>query len=110
MIERGVRRVVPRLPVTLAVEQEGMARAFGVVANISEKGACLLTDGSFPVGTSLICALSFPREPQPFRASGRVVWAKPEPSRLVRCGVQFEPGPGLEPSRLSRLILGVSDF
>jgi len=74
MQERVAVRVTPRNPVTVAIEAEDQPLAYGVVANISASGACLWTSGAFAVGEGLVVRLSFPDEPQPLQAAGRVVW------------------------------------
>jgi Tfp pilus assembly protein PilZ len=74
MQQRDAVRVTPRSAVTVAIENQGYPMAYGVVANISERGACLWTNGKFAIGESLVLRLSFPHEPQPLQAAGRVVW------------------------------------
>jgi hypothetical protein len=68
---RGAVRVIPRSAVTVAIENQGFPMAYGVVANISENGACLWTNGAFAVGENLVIA-ELPHEPQPLQAAGRV--------------------------------------
>lgn len=105
MRERGAVRVVPKSAVTVAIEH-GLAQAYGVVANISEKGACVWTDGSFEPGASLLVRLSFPHEPQPIELPGRVVWSGPSPENRValRYGLQWGASPDVATSRLKALI------
>lgn len=74
MHERA-RRVVPQQAITVAIDSPRQARSYGLVANISDGGACLLTDASIPLGESLTLELSFFREPQVVPAAGRVVWS-----------------------------------
>jgi Tfp pilus assembly protein PilZ len=50
------------------------AIAQGFVANISETGACVRTEVGFAPGSELLLRLDFSRHPQPFSATGRVVW------------------------------------
>ena len=84
MKERRSVRVIPKTSITVAIEDEGQrTAAFGVVANISEGGACVLTDGRFEVGRNVGLQLSFAREPQPLDAQGVVVWGGP-----VRAGTE----------------------
>ena len=101
MRERRSTRVSPRTAVTAAIEEVDHALAFGVVTNISEGGACICTDGIFPVGDSLLVQLSFRGEPQPVPVEGCVVWCGCEGDRSYRYGVQFLQPAG---SRLKRLI------
>ena len=109
MRERSSTRIVPKNPVTLAVEERGQPIAYGVVANISERGACVLTDGSFEVGDTLTFSLSFPREQSPLQTPVRVVWQKKQDARLVRCGLRFEALPTHGAARLATLIRRVAE-
>lgn len=105
MRARGAVRVIPKSAVTVAIEH-GLAHAYGVVANISEKGACVWTDGSFEPGESLVVRLSFPHEPQPIELPGRVVWSGPSPENkdALRYGLQWGAGADVAASRLKSLI------
>jgi Tfp pilus assembly protein PilZ len=106
MAERGAVRVTPRAAITVVIEDEGFSKAYGVVANISEAGACVWTNGRFSVGDSLVVRLSFVREPQPFQTSGQVVWGDPIPEReaATRYGLKWGPAPLPEHERLRSLI------
>ena len=88
--ERRAVRVVPKRAITVAIDDHGIPRAYGVVANISESGACVLTNGAFQVGEHLLVQLSFAREPAPVETSGRVVWTETTRDRGVsRYGLQW---------------------
>jgi Tfp pilus assembly protein PilZ len=107
MRERAATRVIPKSAVTVAIETQGLPVAFGVVANISEAGACVWTNGAFQVGDSLVLRLSFPQEPLPLQAAGRVVWE--EIGRLhrggaLRYGLQWSHASGPQHHRLKLLI------
>ena len=107
MRERNAVRVVPRSAVTVAIANQGLSLAYGVVADISEAGACVWTNGLFKPGEALHLKLSFANEPQPFQASGRLVWIEPRRAGkgVLRCGVQWAPaGPSPKPGRLRTLI------
>jgi Tfp pilus assembly protein PilZ len=93
MRERSAVRLIPRNAITVAIENEGYPLAYGVVANISEAGACLWTNGAFHVGESLVLRLSFPHEPQPVQAVGRVVWedAGRDEQGALRYGLFWTP-------------------
>lgn len=108
MRERGAVRVIPRSAITAVIESQGLPFAYGVVANISEGGACVWTNGRFEVGDSLVVRLSFAREPQPFHAEGVIVWgdALPEREADVRYGLRWAPGPSPTQERLRSLISG----
>jgi hypothetical protein len=75
--QRGAVRIVPRSPITVAIQAGEAPYAYGVVANISEAGACIWTDASLEPGTSLSLRLSFPRGSKPFGTDGLVVWGEP---------------------------------
>jgi hypothetical protein len=88
---RRAARVVPPEPVTVTMEN-GNGVAYGIVANISETGACVRTDVAFTPGEELLVRLNFAREAQPVSATGRVVWASGPPREGnggLRHGVQW---------------------
>ena len=74
MRQRDVR-VIPQKAITIAIENPGWGRSYGVVANISTGGACVLTDARFLPGESLQLQLSFFRELEMVPAAVRVVWS-----------------------------------
>ncbi|HXB55813.1 MAG TPA: PilZ domain-containing protein [Vicinamibacteria bacterium] len=89
MRERGALRVVPAKPVTVALEHPKRPLAYGVVANISECGSCVLTAAKFDVGEEVVLTLSFAREAQPIETPGRIVWTNDGPSGTVQYGLKF---------------------
>jgi Tfp pilus assembly protein PilZ len=107
MRDRGAVRVVPKNAVTVVIENQGYPLAYGVVANISDQGACVWTNGRFEVGEKVDLRLSFAREPQPFEATGHVVWgeAAGEGQDAVRYGLQWDDA---ETTRLKSLIDGAT--
>jgi len=91
MRERGNARFVPTRSVTVAFEARDKPRAYGVVANLSDGGACLWTDASLEAGQRVSLAVSFARESHPVPAEARVVWTSPEKgSGGRRYGVQWD--------------------
>jgi Tfp pilus assembly protein PilZ len=107
MVDRAAVRVVPRNAVTVAIETQGLPLAHGVVANISDGGACVWTNGAFQVGENLVLRLSFPREPLPLQAAGRVVWeetGRESRSGALRYGLQWSHSSGPQHQRLRLLI------
>jgi Tfp pilus assembly protein PilZ len=110
MQARRAVRVTPRSAVTVAIENQGFPVAYGVVANISENGACLWTNGAFAVGENLVVRLSFPREPQPLQAAGRVVWedSQRDEKGAMRLGLQWSHTTGPAHLHLKELILSSS--
>jgi Tfp pilus assembly protein PilZ len=90
MRERSAHRVVPAKPVTVAVESPKRPRAYGVVANISEVGGCVLTAANFDVGEEIVLAVSFPQESQPLETLGHIIWTREGPPGTVQCGLKFD--------------------
>ena len=89
---RSSRRLTPRKPVTVAVEH-GEASLYGVVTNISETGACVVTDSTVGQGRIVLLRMSFYRHADLFETQARVVWSGEERGsssmRAVLQGVQF---------------------
>jgi Tfp pilus assembly protein PilZ len=109
MRERSAVRVTPRSPITVVIEYEGVPVAYGTVANISDGGVCVWTNGRYDVGESLGLRLSFAREPQPFEASGVVVWGDESGAGSdVRYGLQWGPVDGPVKDHLRSLIATTS--
>jgi Tfp pilus assembly protein PilZ len=114
MRERSTVRVVPKNAITVVIENQGLPLAYGVVANISDAGACLWTNGQFSIGEAVALRLSFAREEQPFEASGHVVWGEPEAGGkaagkdTLRYGLVWDEPSTAERMRLKGLIEGAS--
>ena len=106
MSERASIRVNPRVPVRVEMGRPGQPTALGVVSNISDHGACVITDGEFPIGESLVLHLVFSPEEQPFQAAGRIVWIRPggDTSGAQRYGLQWAHRMGPQHERLRELI------
>ena len=106
MFERSSVRVNPRTPVRVEIGRPGHATALGVVANISDQGACVVTDGAFPIGESVVLQLVFAPDVQPFQAAGRVVWMRNggDMPGSQRYGLQWAHRTGPQHSRLRELI------
>ena len=104
MRERVVR-IVPRNPITVALQEASTPFAYGVVANISEGGACIWTDASLEPGRDISLRLSFPRGSQPLDAEGVVVWVKPRgDERSRRYGLQWRDRSAARLERLKTVI------
>jgi Tfp pilus assembly protein PilZ len=104
MRERASARFVPRRSITVAFEGRENPIAYGVVANVSEGGACVWTDARLDVGQELALSLSFAREPRAVPAECRVVWTAPlTGSTGRRCGLEWETHGG-EGELLRRMI------
>jgi Tfp pilus assembly protein PilZ len=91
MRERANTRFVPSRSVTVAFEAQDKPRAYGVVANLSDGGACVWTDARLDAGQQVRLAVSFARASRPVPADARVVWTGPETgSGTRRYGVQWD--------------------
>jgi hypothetical protein len=107
MRERSAVRIVPRNPITVALQEAGTPFAFGVVANISEGGACIWTNVRLESGRSVALRLSFPRGSQPLDAEGVVVWGRSEAeggAEGVRYGLQWSARTAGRNECLARMI------
>ena len=105
MRERASARFVPRRSVTVAFEGGENPTAYGVVANLSESGACVWTDARLETGEHVRLSLSFAREPLPVPAEGQVVWSGPVAnSKGRRCGLRWDDTLGTEGQRLRQMI------
>jgi Tfp pilus assembly protein PilZ len=49
---------------------------YGVLTNVSEAGACIVTDGALELGSDLRVKLSFYDQPRLFETAARVVWSR----------------------------------
>jgi hypothetical protein len=105
MRQREAVRIVPTMPITVAFQDGGVPFAYGVVANISEGGACVWTDALLDPGASLSLRLSFPRGSQPMDAEGVVVWGEPrEAARGRRYGLRWADRASPRLERLRALV------
>jgi hypothetical protein len=101
-------RVVPQRAITVAIEGPPSGRSYGVIANISAGGACVLTDASLPLGQTLELELSFFREPAIVPAAGRIVWiAGQYHVGALRYGLEWDAGS--RDARLTSLIAQASE-
>jgi len=76
MPPRQRARIVPPDPITVAIEDDhGLPLAYGVIANVSEAGACVWTDGRLDPGARLALRVSFPRPAEVHDVAAVVVWA-----------------------------------
>jgi hypothetical protein len=107
MRERNAVRIVPRNPITVALQEASTPFAYGVVANISESGACIWTNARLETGRNVALRLSFPRGSQPIDAEGLVVWGRPNAeggAEGVRYGLQWSPETAGRRELLARMI------
>ena len=71
---RGAIRVAPRHSATAAVYAGENQLAYGVLTNVSEAGACIVTDSRLMPGEEVSLKLSFYQQPGLIETSARVVW------------------------------------
>ena len=101
-------RVVPQRAITVAIEGPPWGRSYGVIANISAGGACVLTDASLALGQTLELELSFFRESAFVPAAGRIVWISGHyQAGALRYGLEWDAGS--RDARLTRLIAQASE-
>ena len=99
--KRRAVRVVPRRAITVAIDENGVPRAYGVVANISDGGACICTDRVFPIGETLTVQLSFAGQEKLVPLECYVIWCGSDAENTYRYGLQWVHPAG---SQLRRLI------
>jgi len=107
MRQRSAVRIIPRSPITVALQEAGTPVAYGVVANISEGGACIWTNAHLEPGKSVHLRLSFPRGSQPVDAEGVVVWGRPQKEATaegLRYGLQWSDQASGRKERLARML------
>ncbi len=90
--------MVPPTPITVAIDDEetGLCLCYGVIANVSETGACVWTNGLLATGSRLVLRVSFAHPPEVHEITGLVVWenrtcTEPAPMApgLRRFGVEW---------------------
>ena len=100
----GRFKLVKVMTVALKSDEDKPAD-FGIVADISLGGACVITDVGLSVDAEVGLALSRPHY-STVSTTGKVRWIQPDSSgRVVRYGMRFEPGP-LTDDLLQSLIAG----
>ena len=91
-VERRSKRFLPRNSVTVALVDKDYPIAYGVVKDISEAGACIITDSPVAKDRAVTLRMSFYRS-EMLAAGGRVVWAGSTESsgnfKGTRHGVEF---------------------
>lgn len=91
-IERRSKRILPKDSVTVALVDKDCPIAYGVVKDISEAGACIITDSPLAKDRDVTLKMSFYRA-EMLAAGGRVVWAGSTESsgsfKGTRHGVEF---------------------
>lgn len=112
---RAHRRLVPQKVATVSLHGGAVEPVYGVVANISEDGVCVVTDRVFESGFNVTLALSFYHQPKVLELESRVVWNRgtaestPTVEKAVLHGIEFVDLPDAMRSNLKR-ILDSADF
>ena len=113
---RTVRRLLPRQSATVAVYRGDQQVGYGILANVSEAGACIVTDSLMAPGTDLRLKLSFYREARLFETIARVVWSREAAASdkgydgLRLHGLRFTVTSTVERSRLVALLQKEDSF
>ncbi len=107
-------RIVPQSPITVAIDDvKGLSLCYGVVANISDAGACVWTNGALPSGTELLFRVSFANPPEVHELRGVVVWEREDDGSLGqgtrRFGVEWRDATCSCAKRLHDLATGVEE-
>ncbi len=68
-------RIVPPNPITVGIDDEnGLPLGYGVIANVSDAGACIWTDGRLETGARLSLRVSFAQPSEVHEVAAVVVW------------------------------------
>ncbi len=110
---RRSKRLLPNNSVTVALLDDDFPVGYGVIQDISEAGACIVTDRPLEKDRDLLFKMSFYREGM-LAAGGRVVWSTSSREHLgnvpaSRHGVMFTELSTAE-RRLLQKILDASSF
>jgi hypothetical protein len=108
MPERRVVRIIPRRPIPVEIMSADLVVSQGVLADVSELGACIRADRVLPEGDTVVLGLGFPDATQPFHAAGCVVWSERSGAagEHCRCGLRWPCSAGSHREMLMRLIAG----
>jgi hypothetical protein len=95
---------------TVAIEDEsGLPICYGVIANVSESGACVWTDGILAASSRLLLRVSFAHLSEVHEIGGVVVWEGAENgargAAMRRFGVEWRDASASCVSRLRELAL-----
>ncbi len=106
-------RIIPPTPITVAIDdqQTGACLCYGVIANVSEDGACVWTNGQLATGSHLKLRVSFAYPPEVHEVTGRVIWGKTSDDTsptlmsgaLRRFGVAWQDAPPAYVDRLRQM-------
>lgn len=111
---RRLRRMAPKTAATAAVFRNAEKLAYGVIANVSTTGACIVTDRRLPPGNEVTLKLSFYRQADLYEIPARIVWSRRGGAGekafagLQLHGVQFTVTSAVLKARLHELLTGDS--
>lgn len=103
-------RIVPPNPITVGIDDENaLPLGYGVIANVSEAGACIWTDGGLDPGARLVLRISFAQPAEVHEVAARVVWGDEgedrSGTRMHRYGLQWHDATSACVLRLRHLAL-----
>ena len=75
--ERKWPRLVPDNAVMVSI-YVGMEQAYGLLANLSEAGACVVSGVDFEPGSKVLLRIGFDANGEPFSSEAKVVWSRDE--------------------------------
>jgi hypothetical protein len=90
--ERQWPRLIPANAVMVSIFS-GTEQAYGLLANISEVGACIVSGVQHVPGSSILVRIEFEAKRKPFSSQAKVVWSRDEtepnkPASFVH-GIRF---------------------
>ena len=108
-VSRRTGRFVPAASVTVALIEENIPVAYGVVRDLSELGVCIMTNTVLVPGSSYQFRMSF-FGGEILEAEARVVWTEPPSSSApatseVPHGLEFTEMTGTHLDNLKRILL-----
>ncbi len=75
--ERKWPRLVPDNAFMVSI-YVGIEQAYGLLANISEAGACVVSGVDFETGSKVLLRVGFDANAEPFSTEAKVVWSRDE--------------------------------
>ena len=106
-VSRRTGRAVPSTSVTVALLEDNVPVAYGVVRDLSEIGACIMTDAILKPGTSFQFRMSF-FGGEVLEATARIIWSEMqrpgEESAEIPHGVEFIDIGDAHRSNLKRIL------
>jgi hypothetical protein len=106
-------RIVPPDPITVAIDDDnGLPLGYGVIANVSDTGGCVWTDGRLEPGARLSLRVSFAQPAEVHDVAALVVWGDEGEDRsggpMHRYGLRWQDASSACVRRLRHLALQAS--